>query len=171
MKLARIIPLLLLTLALLAPRMASAQNNPVDSIWIVSDCGSDPGFDWGFVNGHPQFVNQFLFIITPASVDAGFSFNGSAEDGLTDQQKWSDTITVTGDTVNYFPNFPTGDPTGTKDSAHFFLLGGPGGIQFPDSLFNKAVTIEVGIDRWRHRCQPWLYHAYSHQLSRAVYVR
>lgn len=140
MKLARIIPLLLLTLALFAPRMASAQSN--DSIWIVNDCGSDPGFDWGFVNGHPQFVNQFLFIITPASVDAGFTFNASGEDGG-DQKIWADTLTVTGDTINYFPLFQgVGDAPGVKDSAHFFLLGGPGGIQFPDSLFNQPVTIE-----------------------------
>ncbi len=144
MKPARIFPLLLLTLALLAPRMASAQV-VIDSFWIVNDCGTDPGFDWGFVNNHSPFVNQFLLIITPASADAGFSFQigTTAEDGTFDQNHWADSVTITGDTANYYPlNTGTGDATGIKDSAHFFLLGGPGGSQFPDSLFNKPVTIE-----------------------------
>jgi hypothetical protein len=141
MKPARIFPLLLIALiAFIAPRVASAQ--PYDSIWVTNDCGSDPGFDWGFLNNHPEFVNQFLLIITPASVEAGFSFNATGEDGA-DQKLWADSVTVTGDTANYYPLFNgVGDATGTKDSAHFFLLGGPGGIQFPDSLFGKEVTIE-----------------------------
>ncbi len=133
MKPARIFPLLLLALAaIITPRLAGAQTN--DSIWFTNDCGSDPGFDWGFYNRHPEYVNKFLLIITPASVDAGFSFNNTSENTPADQSIWGDSVTATGDTAVYYAQNGGGDGTGSDDSSHLFILGGPGGSLFPYSL-------------------------------------
>ncbi len=135
MKPARIIPLLLFTLALLAPRMTSAQA--VDTFFISNDCGSDPGFDFGFYNGHEQFVNKIVLTLDPTD---GIGFLGATQ-YLNATGVFDNGIDSLGDSLVFYTINGGGIPTGQNDTGFYFLLGGLADNQFPIDLFDHEVTI------------------------------
>jgi Secretion system C-terminal sorting domain len=135
MKPARILPLLLLTLALIAPRMASAQK--VDTLFYSPDCGSDPGWDFGFLNEHPEFVNEIVLTLNPVD-SIGFAGAQITEGNI---GIWDYSIDSLGDSLVFSPLNAGGIGTGINDTGFYFLLGGLAGNQFPFDLFDHPVSI------------------------------
>ncbi len=149
MKPARIIPLLLLSLALFAPRTASA--TPIDTFYIHTDCGSStPTWDFSFFNAHPQFITgtseipAILLVLSPDSKQEGFSFYDGAifgeEAGIWDYNI-NNAPGASDDSLRFFPeNGGIGILQYQKDSEFQVYMGGPGGIQFPPSLYDHPFT-------------------------------
>jgi hypothetical protein len=135
MKPARILPLLLLTLALVAPRMASAQH--VDTMNFVPSCGSIAAWDFCFYNSDPEFIDSIKFtILTPNfTFIAGSNTSCASKFNVASDSPWT--------VLSFGPNF-TGAGLGNKEKCCGFSLqlGGPNqAYPLPDNLFDSTVTI------------------------------
>ncbi len=138
MKPARIIPLLLLTLSLIAPRMASAQKS--DTLFISPDCYSDPGWDFGYLNWHNEFVNEIILWIDPSD---SVGFAGASECCAAEKDGWDNTTDSLNDSLIFAPLNGGGIAPGINDTGFYFLLGGLGGTPFPYDRFDHPLTIHL----------------------------